>query len=114
MDSTHTPYTPPENLGYYGCFFTPEEAQHLQHDILDKGQDEIYLLRVVLKRLLAYLKQKGETLNVNDTLKVYMMILRCAAGLSGLLRMNASLSIGGEDESLQRLLDAFEEQDEEN
>jgi len=114
MDSTHIPSMQTDVFGFYGCFFSREEVQRLQHTILDKGQDEINLLRVVLSRLLMILEQKKETLGVNDTIKLYMMILRCAAALGGLLRMNAALSGSKGDEALQRLFEAFEEQDEDD
>ncbi len=90
--------TTSQEAGFYAAGFRPREKADLSSPPARSAADEINLLRVVLRRLLLYLNEHGETLTPDDMEKITRLLLRGASTVASLLRVQMTLDAAADEE----------------
>jgi hypothetical protein len=92
--------------GYYSKRYSPLELKDLDTVITDGLQDEIALLRVIIRRVFDYANDH-EHQDLNTWSGSLNTLGTACTRLSGLLRSNQLLGGGGPEEALEKLAAAF-------
>lgn len=104
------PYRKPAGRGIYGEFFSEEElAALLEASETDALQDEIATARVMLRRLLAHLKQLG-ALSTEEMTTLAPLVLKTTQVIAALMRDQQMLQGGQVDPAFAAALDALGEE----
>ncbi len=94
------------DLGFYSPFFEAEETRALRRNTPDSVNDEIYLTRVLIRRLFSQLIDQAQPISLNEQMKLIALMLRCMETLSRLQN-----SQNGEMNDISRTLFAILEEE---